>query len=40
LTEKKQSDLQRKLNLIIDAEKDVVLKDVSIEINEMELEFS
>jgi hypothetical protein len=40
LTEKEQSDLQRKLNLIIDAKNDIVLKDISIDIDEMEFEFS
>jgi len=40
LTEKEQSNLQRKLNLIVDAKNDVVLKDISIDIDEMELEIS
>jgi hypothetical protein len=40
LTEKEQSDVQRKLNLILDAKNDVVLKDISIDIDEMEFEFS
>jgi hypothetical protein len=40
LTEKEQSDVQRKLNLILDAKNYVVLKDISIDIDEMEFEFS
>jgi len=39
LTEKEESDFQRKLNLIIDAKNDVVLKNVTIEIDELELNY-
>jgi len=39
LAEEKESDFQKKLNLIIDAKNDVVLKNVTIEIDELELEY-
>ena len=39
MAEEKESDFQKKLNLILDAKNDVVLKNVTIEIDELELEF-
>jgi len=37
LAEEKESDFQKKLNLILDAKNDVVLKNVTIEFDELEL---
>ena len=39
MAEKEETDFQRKLNRIIDAKNDVVLKNITIEFDELELNY-
>ena len=40
MTEKEETDFQRKINRLLDAKNDVILKDVTIEIDRLDLDLS